>query len=132
MSAFNDLGNADALAVLAEAQAIGVKPNLTHNGTTTGIYVLIVGEEVVTTGKADGREIQKIRLTFRVPVQSGFAVATNDQQPVTQGDAWEYPAGSGQLFYTNQIDKALQINATTYVYEITAEGRKTIVAGLAS
>ena len=132
MAAFDDLGRADALATLAEAQAIGVKPNLTHAGTTTGIWTIILGQEIVTRGKGDGREIQELKMTFRVPVQAGFPVATTDAQPIQNGDAWEYPAGSGRLFYTNQIDKAVEINATIYVYDISAQERRTITAGLGS
>jgi hypothetical protein len=132
MSVFTEVGNAESRATLAEAMAIGVSFTFTHrDNPSVTLYGLVLDQSLASEYNGRGRlkEIGIIRL--RIPVQTGFAVMTDNQRPVTKGDTIEYPIGSGRLFNVKG-DEDIAQRANGYEYDVKFREDKTLTAGVTS
>lgn len=91
MSVFSVVGRAQALAHLAVAKATGIQITLSHrNATAVTLWALVVGENVGKIGQG-GMIIEERVLDLSIPaVQTGFAVTTDETEPLTPGDVVTY------------------------------------------
>lgn len=130
-----NIGLAEARGCLAEAKAIGNVVRLIRPGVAdvNPLYVLLdemIGAETVgkfTSG--GGRRVQRGTLEIKIPVQTGFAVMTDDVRPIREGHEFEYPIGSGRLFFVDADPDSIKQTSQGYIFHVKAIERKTATLG---
>ena len=92
MGAHDAIGKGVAAANLGVAKGIGVQMTFSARGASgVSLYVLILKSEVLPVRSESGQVTEKRVMTIQVATgQTGFTVATNDQEPVTAGDKFTY------------------------------------------
>lgn len=141
MATFDQIGIAEASAELAVAKAIYAQVNFWHRSEpmisgvaqakTGTLWVTITRLEIGRYDPQKKRSAETGFIEMIVAVgQVGFAYMFNNQRPVTPGDAFEYPIGSGRYFSVmmDEEDGIKQL-CNGYVYRLRAKEKKTITLG---
>ncbi len=131
MATYDDVGSAEAIATLAEAQAIGVSVSLTHRETAAVTLSALILKQGLSEERIRGvlREIGI--LVLRIPVQTGFAVMTDNARPITEGDQLEYPLDSGRYFFVKS-EEDIEQGSNGYDFLVKFIEKKSLTFGARS
>ena len=125
MSAYTDIGLAEAEAVLAEAQAIGQQFTLAHRDGSANTLWGLLTEQTLEASSRGGLESSTGILDILIPVQTNFAVMSNNQRPVISGDKIVWSSRTFFVRSNNDIEQ----QANGYIYRVIAIEEKIITEG---
>ena len=120
MNTFDAIGTAKAAAKLATAKAAGVQIQLNHSGTGNVTLWVRVLDQNADKNSTFGNSLTENR-TVKLEVatgQTGFLVATDEKEPVKEGDKVTY---LGREF---AVQLPIEKDRTGYVYTLICVERK--------
>ena len=124
MAAFDQIGKALARAGENVARSLGVGVVFSHRGAAgISLKARLLLEEIASVTEG-GVLTERRVLVLAVPTQAGFAVATNDTEPVTPGDTITY---LGRTYHV--LDPILK-RANGHVYVLRCAERKRLASGV--
>lgn len=123
MSAFDQIGSAEAAAVLAEARAIGISGSFSHRGAVAVTLKALVMDTDLLIVEQPGINTEVRVLTLMIPTgQTGFSTPTVEAEPITPGDTWTF---KGRVHYAlSPIKKNIQ--STVYTVKFAEQKRLDI------
>lgn len=130
MSAYASIGAALGSAALATAKATGITITFTHRAlTAVTLYATVVSRGIGVEELYDGHKAEVGVMLLDIPVQTGLAVMSNNQRPISDGDKIEYPASSGRYW---RVAGSIEERANGYVYRVPIREEKAHTVGVPS
>ena len=123
MTAFANIGAAEANAEMATARAIGTTVALYHRGgTAVTLTCHVLGNR--TEQIMEGGVVREARvLEIEIPIQTHFAVTADDTEPIVFGDKIIY--GGRNHFVLDPIGKS----PSGHVYTVKCAESKRLASG---
>lgn len=131
MSAYSDIGRAEAEAILAEAIAIGQQFRFWHrDNDPVDLYGVINDLGLTSDNPQSLRSVEVGTVEIIIPNQTGFdAQIVSPTKPITKGDKIEAPIDGGRYFFIND---AMQMQGNGFIYIAKGTERKTLTLGTKS
>lgn len=131
-AAFDDVGEAEAIAILAEAKAgdRGIIFGFSHLGAAeVTLYGLLVSKKLGSDRPNPGRSVETGKMQIVIPKQTNFSLPmSTNQRPICRGDAIQWPASSSRYFYV-ESDSDMQELSAGYAIQVQVLERKTKTIG---